>query len=118
MKKLNKAQILLLHKQLIDEFGGDESLRDENLLDMSINSPYQTFNEEDLYKTIIEKAVHLGFSIIKNHPFNDGNKRVGAHAMIVLLALNSYYLEYSQNELVNIIYGVASSEKTEEDLLE
>lgn len=117
MIRLNKEQILSLHKSLIDQFGGESGIRDENLLDLSINSPFHTFDGTDLYLGSIKKIVHLSFSLIKSHPFLDGNKRIGAHTMLVLLELNGYSLEYTQDELIEIILLVASSKKSEEDLL-
>lgn len=117
MINLTKRQILLLHKSLVEEFGGLCGVGDENLLDLSLNSSYQTFLGEDLYKGNINKIVHLGFSLIKNHPFIDGNKRIGTHVLLVLLELNGYSLEYSQKELIEIILSISASEKTEKDLL-
>ena len=108
----------MLHKSLIEQFGGERGVRDENLLDLSLNSPFQTFGGEDLYKGNINKIVHLGFSLIKNHPFIDGNKRIGTHVMLVLLEINGYSLKYCQKELIEIIMSVSASEKTEKDLLE
>ncbi|MDD7463406.1 MAG: type II toxin-antitoxin system death-on-curing family toxin [Anaerococcus sp.] len=61
--------------------------------------------------------VHLAFSLIKNHPFVDGNKRIGTHIMLILLEINDYVIEYRQEELINIIMELASSEKSESDLL-
>lgn len=117
MISLSKEQIICLHQSLINYFGGDSGIRDENLLDLSVHSPYQTFDDLDLYQGIIKKAVHLCFSLIKNHPFVDGNKRIGTHAMLVLLELNGYSLDYSQEDLINIILDIASSQKNEHDLV-
>ena len=118
MINLTKRQVIMLHKSLIEQFGGERGVRDENLLDLSLNSPFQTFGGEDLYKGNINKIVHLGFSLIKNHPFIDGNKRIGTHVMLVLLEINGYSLKYCQKELIEIIMSISASEKTEEDLLE
>lgn len=107
---LSKKQILLLHKQLIDSTGGSYGLRDEGLLESAINSPFQQFGNEDLYPTIQQKASRLCFCLVNNHPFIDGNKRIGTHAMLVFLALNGIELEYSQEELSTTILKVASSE--------
>lgn len=85
MIRLNKKQILYLHSQQISLFGGSDGVRDENLLDLSINSAYQTFDGSYLYDNPIKQSVHLGFSLIMNHPFLDGNKRIGAHAMLTSL---------------------------------
>lgn len=64
MIRLNKEQILSLHKSLIEQFGGEVGIRDENLLDLSINAPFQTFDGKDLYVGTIKKIVHLAFSLI------------------------------------------------------
>ena len=88
MIRLSKPQILLLHEQLIAETGGSSGLRDEGMLDSALNAPFQTFGEEDVYPSLQQKAARLCFGLVKNHPFVDGNKRIGAHVMLVFLALN------------------------------
>ena len=70
MRKLSKEQILLLHSQLIEEFGGSDGVRDYNLLDSALETPFQSFAGEDLYPTIQAKAARLGFGLIKNHPMS------------------------------------------------
>lgn len=117
MKILNKRQILLLHSALIAESGGSDGIRDEGLLDSAINTPFQTFSGQDLYPTVLEKAVRLGFGLIRNHPFIDGNKRIGTHAMLVFLNLNSITLSYEDDELISTILSVASGEMDADDLL-
>ena len=87
MIRLSKPQILLLHEQLIAETGGSSGLRDEGMLDSALNAPFQTFAEEDVYPSLQQKAARLCFGLVKNHPFVDGNKRIGAHVMLVFLAL-------------------------------
>lgn len=86
MIRLTKSQILLLHEQLITETGGSSGLRDEGMLDSALNAPFQTFGKEDMYPSLQQKAARLCFGLVKNHPFVDGNKRIGAHAMLVFLA--------------------------------
>ena len=110
MKILKKRQILLLHSVLIAESGGSDGVRDEGLLDSAVNTPFQTFSGQDLYPTVLEKAVRLGFGLIRNHPFIDGNKRIGTHAMLVFLNLNSITLSYEDDELISTILSVASGE--------
>ena len=88
MIRLSKPQILLLHEQLIAETGGSSDLRDEGMLDSALNAPFQTFGGEDIYPSLQQKAARLCFGLVKNHPFVDGNKRIGAHVMLVFLALN------------------------------
>lgn len=107
---LSKQQILLLHSQLISENGGSDGLRDVGLLESAINSPFQQFGNEDLYPTIQQKASLLCFGLVNNHPFIDGNKRIGAHVMLVFLALNGIELEYTQYELSSTILKLASNE--------
>ena len=116
MIKLSTNQIILLHKDLISEFGGLDGVKDLGMLESAINAPFQTFNYQDMYPTIQQKAARLCYGLVKNHPFIDGNKRIGVHAMLVFLALNRIELEYSQEELYSIILNVASSQATIEDL--
>ena len=87
MKKLSKEQILMLHSALIKETGGSAGVRDYNLLESAVENPFQSFDGEELYPTIQAKAARLGYGLIKNHCMLDGNKRIGTHAMLVLLAL-------------------------------
>ena len=88
MNKLTKVQILLLHSELIRETGGAEGLRDEGLLDSAICAPFQSFDGIDVFPSIQQKGARLGYGLICNHAFIDGNKRIGVHAMLVFLALN------------------------------
>lgn len=83
MNMLTKQQILLLHTQLIRQSGGTDGVRDEGMLDSAISQPLQTFDNMELYPGIVNKAVRLGYGLITNHPFVDGNKRVSTHAMLV-----------------------------------
>lgn len=117
MKVLTKSQIIRLHKDLITESGGSYEIRDDGLLDSAINAPFQSFGGAELYPTILEKASRLGFGLIKNHPFVDGNKRIGAHVMIVFLALNHIELVYEDKELIDLILNIASGSKSEKHLL-
>ena len=107
---LSKQQILLLHSQLISGTGGSDGLREVGLLESAINSPIQQFGNEDLYPTIQQKASRLCFGLVNNHPFIDGNKRIGAHVMLVILALNGIELEYTQDDLSSTILKLASNE--------
>ena len=114
---LSKKQVLLMHSQMIEEFGGESGIRDESLLDSAMQSPFQTFNGEDLVPSIQSKAARLGYGLIKNHCMIDGNKRIGAHSMLVFLALNGIELTYTQKELYEMIQDVASGKKEYDDLL-
>lgn len=113
---LTKAQILMMHKSLIKETGGLDGIRDESLLDSAINAPFQKFDSQDLFPTIQQKAARLGYGIIKNHAFVDGNKRIGVHTMLVFLAINGIELDYTQEELYSIILDIADDKLELADL--
>ena len=117
MRRLSQNQVLLLHKELIERFGGADGVRDYSLLSSSINTPFQTFDGDDLYPDILEKAVRLGYGLVANHPFIDGNQRVGTLAMTVFLRLNGITLSYRKQELIDIILNVAAGESSCDDLL-
>ena len=118
MKLLSKRQILMLHSALITSSGGIGGLRDEGLLDSAINTPLQTFGGQELYPSILEKAARLGYGLIHNHPFIDGNKRIGTHAMLVFLGINGIALAYTDEDLIAAILRVASGEMDDKELLE
>lgn len=118
MIRLTKEEILVFHQQLIDRYGGLPGIRDEGLLDSALNMPFQGFGETDFYPTIPEKAVRLCFGLVKNHPFFDGNKRIGAMALTVLLDLNHYSLRATKGELSKIILQLAANEISNTDLLQ
>jgi len=102
MKRLTSKQVLEMHADLISATGGTDGLRDMGLLESALNSPFQTFDEIDMYPTLQQKAARLAFSIVKNHPFVDGNKRSGIHVMLVFLAINGILPDYTQEELIEI----------------
>ena len=118
MKKLSKKQILMLHTQLIQQTGGSDGVRDYNLRDSALETPFQSFGGEELYPTIQAKAARLGYGLIKNHCMIDGNKRIGTHAMLVFLALNGIELKYTQKELYEAILDIAAGKIEYEDLLQ
>lgn len=115
---LEKRHIILLHEHLIDATGGSHGLRDEGLLDSAAASPFQEFGDYKPYPSIQQKAARLCFGLIKNHPFVDGNKRIGVHVMLVLLQLNHISLEYTQDELSNVILALAAGEIGYDELLQ
>ena len=117
MIRLSKPQIFLLHEQLIAETGGSSGLRDEGMLDSALNAPFQTFGGEDVYPSLQQKAARLCFGLVKNHPFVDGNKRIGAHVMLVFLALNWIELQHTQTELSDVILQLAAGTIQSSDLL-
>ena len=105
MKILTKEQILLLHSQLVKEFGGSLDIRDDSLLESAINTPFQTYGGEELYPTLLDKASRLCFGLVKNHPF-------------VFLAINDIDLKYTDTELIELILSVASGTQSDSDILQ
>ena len=118
MKTLSKKQVLQLHNALLEEFSGTAGVRDDGLLESALYSPFATFGGQYLYPSIQAKAAQLGFGLVSNHPFVDGNMRIGAHVMLVFLAINGIELDYTQDELIDIILQIASSHAKANDLLE
>lgn len=117
MIRLTKKQVLILHTQLIESTGGCDGIRDEGLLDSALESPFQSFGGEELYPSIQAKAARLCYGLVKNHAMVDGNKRIGAHAMLVFLAVNGYELNYTQKELSDLILDVADGKNEYEEIL-
>lgn len=114
---LSKELVLMLHQELIDETGGSAGLKDEGLLESALAAPFQSYDAQDLFPSIYQKAARLGFGLASNHAFVDGNKRIWAHAMLVFLELNDIQINYSQEELSNIFLKIAAGNKGYEDLL-
>jgi len=114
---LSKELVLMLHQELIDETGGSAGLKDEGLLESALAAPFQSYDAQDLFPSIYQKAARLGFGLASNHAFIDGNKRIGAHAMLVFLELNDIHINYTQDELSGIFLEIASGNKGYEDLL-
>ncbi len=108
MTILSKEDIILLHSALVETTGGSDGIRDEALLDSAVQTPFQTFDNNEIYPTVMQKAARLCFGLVKDHAFVDGNKRIGAHAMLVFLALNGIEIECGQGELSEMILSVAS----------
>lgn len=107
MIRLTQEQVLQMHRMLIAETGGLDGVRDMGTLDMALCSAFQTLDGKDIYPTLEEKAARLAFSIVKNHPFVDGNKRTGLFVMLVFLELNGIDLNFTQQELVDLGLGLA-----------
>jgi len=118
MIRLSVESIIALHSELIAQSGGLDGIRDSNMLDASVNSPFQTFDGQDLYPTLWAKAAHFAFSLVKNHPFLDGNKRTGIMSMLVFLELNDFPVTYTDSELVSLGFGLADSSIDESELIE
>ena len=115
---LTQNQILKLHDKIINEFGSIHGIRNEASLQSALANPLQTFAGLDLYPTIFDKAVQLCFGVIKNHPFLDGNKRLGLHLMLILIHINGLKIEIAHDKLIDIIFKVADGTFNRQDFLQ
>jgi len=114
MRYLTLRETLALYHRVIDQSGGSRGIRDLGAVESALAQPQMTFGGADLYPAIAEKAAVLGFSLIMNHPFIDGNKRAGHAAMEVFLMLNGYEIEAPVDEQEQVILQVASGELSRE----
>lgn len=117
MIKFDDEKILLLHQMIIESSGGRDGIRDFNLIDSAINSLYQTYDGVELYPTKEEKGAKLGYSLISNHAFVDGNKRVGLLSMLSFLSINGLKLNYTDDELIDLGLSLADGKIKYQDLL-
>ncbi|MDP3297643.1 MAG: type II toxin-antitoxin system death-on-curing family toxin [Thermodesulfovibrionia bacterium] len=118
MRYLTAEQVLFIHSRLIDETGGSHGIRDLGLLQSAVSRPKATFGSEDLYPDICHKAAALMESLIKNHPFIDGNKRTAITSAGIFLQINGYYLKTTQNELELFTIKVATCKVSLENIVE
>ena len=109
-------QVVKIHRSLIEKTGGMDGIRDAQLLDSALKTPFQTFGGNNLYPNILDKASQLCYSLIENHPFIDGNKRIGVHLMLLFLKLNNIEVNYSQQELVDFGLDIASGKMSKNDI--
>ena len=117
MKRLSKEQVIKIHNMLISQTGGSDGIRDEGLLESALNAPFQTFDGEYIYRTIKAKAAKLVYFLVKNHPFIDGNKRIGILVMITFLEINGVEVTCTDEELITLGLGLADGTIDDEDLL-
>ena len=118
MIKFDKEKVLLLHQLVIESTGGSYELRDMALLDSALSSAFQTFDNKELFPSKEEKGAKLGFSLVSNHAFVDGNKRIGLLVMLSFLEINGIHLKYSDDELIELGLGLASDKIDYTQLLE
>ena len=109
MTILTVSEVVKLHEKLIVATGGSHGVRDIGLLESAVQGCNQTFDDTELYPTIIEKAARMAYTLCKNHPFVDGNKRTAVTSMLVMLRLNGINLSYTQQELIALGLGIADS---------
>ena len=117
MRYLALAEVLELHRQVVELAGGAAALRDLGSLQSAIAQPRATFDGVDLYRTLEEKAAALMFSLVANHPFVDGNKRVGHAAAEAFLMLNGVELIAPVDESENVVVALAAGQLPREELL-
>lgn len=103
---LTLEQILVIHEDQIDHYGGSHGIRELTLLESALFRPQTTFSDQELYPTIFDKAAAMLHSLVMNHPFVDGNKRTGTAAMIIFLELNGLELKVTQKDLVNMVLQI------------
>ena len=108
MIKFSKEKVLLLHQLIIQETGGDINVRDLNLLVSALESAFSTFDGKDLFPTKEEKAAKIGYGLIANHAFMDGNKRIGMYVMLTFLEVNGITLSMSDQDIYEAGIAVAS----------
>jgi len=116
VKTIDLEQLLIFHGKIVKETGGSNGVRDIGLLDSALKKPFITFDGQDLYKGLYKKISAITFSLIKNHGFVDGNKRIGVATMLLLLRLNNVSLRYDQSELVELGLNTAAGNYIEEDI--
>ena len=116
MRYLTLPEVLELHRRLLAQSGGAGGLRDLGALESAVSQPRMTFEAADLYPSLAEKAAALAFSLIGNHPFLDGNKRVGHAAMEAFLILNGHELSATLEESEQLVIGVASGSVSRTEL--
>ncbi len=109
-------QVVKIHRSLIAKTGGMDGIRDKNLLDSALKSPFQTFGGRELYPDIFDKAAQLCYSLVENHSFADGNKRIGVHLTLLFLKLNNVNISYSQAELIDFGLRIASGKKDKDEI--
>ena len=118
MIKFSKEKVLLLHKLITEETGGDPDVRDIALLDSALESAFQTFDGKELYPTKEEKAARIGFSLISNHAFVDGNKRIGMYILLTFLETNGIKIRPTNDEVARVGLAVADGKMKYDDLLQ
>ena len=117
MITLTVSEILRLHQKLLDATGGLSGTRDLGLLESAVYSANQVFGEEEAYPTVEQRAARLAYAITQNHPFVDGNKRIGMLVMLMTLRLNHVQIQYTQAELIQRGLSVADNSYRYEDIL-
>jgi len=117
MITLSKEQVIKLHKMLLDSTGGLYGIRDKVLLDSALTAPFQIFDGTELYPSISSKIARIAYSLVCNHPFVDGNKRIGTYVMLVLLELNHIDVDFTDDDIIHIGLELAKGTMSDKQLL-
>ena len=118
MIKFSKEKVLLLHKLLAEATGGSMGIRDEGLLDSALEGAFAGFGDKEFYPSKEEKGARLGFTLISNDAFVDGNKRIGVYVMLSFLEMNGVKLLCTDEELIHVGLSVADGSMGYEELLQ
>ena len=118
MIKLSQEQIKRLHKKMVEATGGLVGIRDEAMLDSALSVVFQTFDEIELYPSTAAKIARIAYGLISNHPFIDGNKRIGTYVMMVLLDLNHIATDFSDEDVIHIGLELANGNMNDKQLLD
>lgn len=117
MIKFSKEKVLLLHQLMAEVTGGSVGLRDDGLLESALEAAFSSFGGVEFYPTKEEKGARLGYSLISNHAFVDGNKRIGVYVMLTFLEVNGIHLDCTNEDVVKVGLGVADGSMDYEALL-
>ncbi len=118
MIRFGSEKVKLLHQLMAQATGGSVGVRDEGLLESAIEGAFATFDGVELYPSKEEKAAKLGYSLISNHAFVDGNKRIGVYVMLSFLELNGIHIEAADEDVVSLGLGVAEGSMEQKDILD
>ncbi len=118
MIKFSKEKVLLLHQIMAEATGGSSGVRDNALLESAIESAFATFDGVELYPSKEEKAAKLGFSLISNHAFVDGNKRIGMYIMLSFLDINGIKIDATNEDVVSLGLSVADGSAKYNEILD
>lgn len=118
MIKFTEEKVLLLHRLITEETGGDPNVRDISLLNSALESAFATFDGKELYPTKEEKGARLGYALISNHAFVDGNKRIGMYVLLTFLETNGIKIRPTNEDVARVGLAVAAGEMKYNELLE
>lgn len=118
MRYLTLTEVLELHRRIVKQSGGAEGVRELGGIQSALAQPQMTFGGDDLYPTIESKATAICFSLVMNHPFVDGNKRIGHAAMETFLVLNGFELSADIDDAEQVILRLAAGQLTRDELLQ